>query len=53
MKGVRTSQINYLEELLQKKTIKKEDVKNHLTDPNSYLLELVKNKKIKYQSSKQ
>ena len=46
MKGVRTSQINYLEELLQKKTIKKEDVKKHLTDPNSYLLELVKNKKI-------
>lgn len=46
MKEVKTSQVNYLEELFQKKIIKKEDIKNHLKNPDSYLLELVKNKKI-------
>ena len=46
MKKVKASQINYLEELLDKKKISREDLINHIDSVDDYLKELVKKKKI-------
>ena len=46
MKKVKTSQINYLEELVSKKTIKKKELQEHLDSPDEYLKELVDKKVI-------
>ena len=46
-KKIRTSQVNYLEELLEKKIIKKKDIKENINRVDEYLQELVKSKKIK------
>ena len=46
-KKIRTSQVNYLEELLEKKVIKKKDIKENINRVDEYLQELVKSKKIK------
>lgn len=41
MKKQKASHINYLEELVKKKTIKKSDMINNITSADTYLLELV------------
>lgn len=47
MKETATSQFQFLEELLEKDVIQKEDLIDHIYDVDSYLKELVKKKKIK------